>query len=63
MSLEPTHEYQRRIGIIVMLLVEVPVVLVCLLIEHLVEVSTGVHFRRLIRWPFNSDTQSLYRTV
>ena len=45
--------------------VEVSVVLVCLLVEHLVEVSTRVHFWRLVlgRKLFDGDTQSLYRIV
>jgi len=38
-----THEYQRRIQVVVILLVEVFVVFVRLLVEHLVEMPTGIH--------------------
>ena len=61
-----THEYQGRVEVVVVLLVEVSVVLVRLSVEHLVEVSTGIHlWPGFVRWRefFNGDTQSLYRIV
>ena len=48
MRFDSTHEYQSCVEVIVILIVEVSVVLVRLLIEHLVEVSTGVHLRLFI---------------
>ena len=43
--------------------VEGPVVLVRLLIEHLVELSAGIHIWLFIWWreSFNRDPQSLHR--
>jgi len=49
----------------VKLLVEGSVILVRLLVEYLVELSTGVHFWLFILWrkSFDGYGQSLYRVV
>ena len=63
MRYDLTNEYQGCVQVIVVLLVEVSVVLVRLSVEHLVEVSTGIHLWRFIMWRelFDGDAQSPYR--
>ena len=41
--MESTYEYQGGVKIVVILLVEVPVILVRLPVEHLIEVPAGIH--------------------
>ena len=60
MRFDWTHEYQGRVEVIMIFLVEVSIVLVCLLVEHLVEVATGVRWW-FTRWRelFDSETQGV----
>ena len=44
--LEPTHKYQSCVEVVMILIVKVPVVLVCLSVEHFVEVPARIYLRR-----------------
>jgi len=40
--MESTYEYQGRVKVVVILLVEVPVILIRLPVEHLIKVPAGI---------------------